>query len=155
MQTAENFITDSIEELLKKKHYSYGCLSWKVDLGHKKIVLIDKMGQLRKCLQIATLAIIGGSFVPGVGGHNIMEPLWYGIPVLFGPFMHKQKQFVQYVLHSKAGRQVEVGELQNHVHELLNNQFKREQMGSRGRRIFSEASGGSQKTLEEIKTLLK
>ena len=43
---------------------------------------MDAMGVLRKCYQAADLAIVAGSFTSKVGGHNIMEPCWYGVPTL-------------------------------------------------------------------------
>jgi len=47
--------------------------------------LIDAMGLVLSCLQCAEIAIVGGSFVSHVGGHNIFEPVLYNVPVLFGP----------------------------------------------------------------------
>ncbi|MBA2728245.1 MAG: 3-deoxy-D-manno-octulosonic acid transferase, partial [Parachlamydiaceae bacterium] len=55
---------------------------------NSKVILIDAMGQLRNSYQIADLAIVAGSYTEKVGGHNILEPLWFGVPTIFGPHMH-------------------------------------------------------------------
>lgn len=74
-------------------------------LGHPHIIIVEKMGILPTCFQISELAIIGGSFIPGVGGHNIYEPIQSGIPVIFGPFMEAQSDLVELILSENAGVQ--------------------------------------------------
>ncbi|MDN3506398.1 MAG: glycosyltransferase N-terminal domain-containing protein [Simkaniaceae bacterium] len=67
--------------------------------------LVDQMGLLNICFQLSDLAIIGGSFLPGVGGHNIFEPIQAEIPVLFGPYMETQNELVELILNANAGIQ--------------------------------------------------
>ncbi|HEY5259033.1 MAG TPA: glycosyltransferase N-terminal domain-containing protein, partial [Rhabdochlamydiaceae bacterium] len=40
--------------------------------GEERIILIDAMGVLPTCYQLSELAIVGGSFVDHIGGHNIL-----------------------------------------------------------------------------------
>jgi 3-deoxy-D-manno-octulosonic-acid transferase len=75
------------------------------DLNNPQIIVVDQMGVLTTCYQLSELAIVGGSFQPGVGGHNIFEPIQAGIPVIFGPYMETQKELVQLILGAKAGIQ--------------------------------------------------
>ncbi|ERM84837.1 hypothetical protein P872_22515 [Rhodonellum psychrophilum GCM71 = DSM 17998] len=46
------------------------------------VLFIDNIGMLSSLYQYARIAYIGGAF--GKGLHNILEPLAYGIPVVFG-----------------------------------------------------------------------
>lgn len=87
--------------------------------GDERVVLIDQMGLLNSLYQLATLAIVGGSFVPEIGGHNVFEPIQAHIPVLFGPYTEKQTELVQLVLDANAGEQVNISELQNAIKTLL------------------------------------
>ncbi len=89
--------------------------------GSESIILIDAMGLLSTCYQLADLAIVGGSFVPGIGGHNIVEPLQAHIPVLFGPHMESQVELVKQVLDSGAGIQLPSTELVSAISSLLLN----------------------------------
>lgn len=89
------------------------------NLGNEEVVLIDAMGKLPLCYAKSQLAIVGGSFVPHVGGHNIFEPCLYGCPVIFGPFMSAQKDLVQKILSLKAGMQVPLEKLSEAVLSLL------------------------------------
>ncbi len=73
-----------------------------------KIFLVTEMGILPICYQLSELAILGGSFIPGIGGHNVYEPLQSGIPVIFGPFMDNQQELADIVLSTKSALQVPI-----------------------------------------------
>jgi 3-deoxy-D-manno-octulosonic-acid transferase len=45
----------------------------------------DTLGETGLFLRLADVAVMGGSFVTGVGGHNPMEPARLGKPILTGP----------------------------------------------------------------------
>ncbi len=49
-----------------------------------QILLGDTMGELLAFFGASDIAFIGGSLVP-VGGHNLIEPAAWGIPILTGP----------------------------------------------------------------------
>jgi 3-deoxy-D-manno-octulosonic-acid transferase len=48
------------------------------------LVLVDTYGDLAELYALATLAFVGGT-LDRRGGHNLMEPAFKGVPVLFGP----------------------------------------------------------------------
>ncbi len=89
--------------------------------GEERIILIDAMGVLPTCYQLSELAIVGGSFVDHIGGHNILEPIQCGIPVLFGPYMAAQKEMVDLVRSGKAGAQVSLSDVPSAVQKILEN----------------------------------
>ena len=47
------------------------------------------MGELVLFYALSSAAFVGGSLVPA-GGHNLMEPAAFGIPVFFGPHAFNQ-----------------------------------------------------------------
>ena len=47
------------------------------------VLLVDTIGELASLYQLGTVAFVGGSLVQR-GGHNIIEPAWYGVPVIIG-----------------------------------------------------------------------
>jgi 3-deoxy-D-manno-octulosonic-acid transferase len=49
------------------------------------IYLADTLGEVGLWLQLAHVAVVGGSFGRGVGGHNPLEPARLGVPVVTGP----------------------------------------------------------------------
>ena len=46
-------------------------------------MIIDEFGILKKLYKFAKIVYVGGGFNKGV--HNILEPIFFGNPVLFGP----------------------------------------------------------------------
>jgi 3-deoxy-D-manno-octulosonic-acid transferase len=52
-----------------------------------QIVEVETLGQLSALYAQATVAVVGGSFRRGYGGHNPLEPAALARPVLFGPHM--------------------------------------------------------------------
>ena len=51
-------------------------------LAASQILIIDNIGTLASAYQYAKIAYIGGGF--GRGIHNILEPMAFGLPVIFG-----------------------------------------------------------------------
>ncbi|WP_026955349.1 3-deoxy-D-manno-octulosonic acid transferase [Algoriphagus vanfongensis] len=51
-------------------------------LEDSRVLLIDNIGMLSSLYQFAQVAYVGGAF--GEGLHNILEPLGFGVPVIFG-----------------------------------------------------------------------
>lgn len=82
------------------------------------IILVSEMGILPICYQLSELAILGGSFISGIGGHNVYEPVQAGIPVIFGPYMENQQELADLVLSTKAGQQVPIERLRTAIENL-------------------------------------
>jgi 3-deoxy-D-manno-octulosonic-acid transferase len=52
-------------------------------IGNERILLLDTLGMLKYAYRFAQLAYVGGGF--GKGIHNLLEPIVYEMPVIFGP----------------------------------------------------------------------
>jgi 3-deoxy-D-manno-octulosonic-acid transferase len=63
-----------------------------------KVLIIDNIGMLSALYRYADLAYIGGGF--GSGIHNILEPMAFGLPVIFGP---KYQKFTEAVAILELG----------------------------------------------------
>jgi len=57
----------------------------------KDIVLCDKMGELINLYAISDIVILCGSFIDGIGGHNPLEPAFFGRKIISGPYIFNQK----------------------------------------------------------------
>jgi len=87
----------------------------------EKLILIDQMGVLPLCYKLSDLAIIGGSFVSHVGGHNVLEPIFYDIPVFFGPHMQSQKDMKKLITNHRCGQEVTIETLDQAILQALEN----------------------------------
>lgn len=86
--------------------------------GNVRVVLVDAMGQIPNVCALCDIAIVAGSYSSHVGGHNILEPTLYGLPVFFGPHMHNQNELAWRVLQAGAGKQVKVEELAAEIEQF-------------------------------------
>jgi 3-deoxy-D-manno-octulosonic-acid transferase len=59
------------------------------------ILILDTIGHLSAAYQYGSVAFIGGGFSGSL--HNILEPLAYGLPVLFGPKYEKFPEAQQFI----------------------------------------------------------
>jgi 3-deoxy-D-manno-octulosonic-acid transferase len=57
------------------------------NISNSNVLIIDNIGILSNIYQYANIAYIGGGF--GVGIHNILEAVAFGLPVIFGPNYQK------------------------------------------------------------------
>lgn len=118
----------AIEKLLISLPIPIGVLSDLQTINkNTKIILINTIGFLPICYQLSKLAILGGSFIPKIGGHNILEPCQAGIPVIFGPYMESQKALEKAVLEFDAG---EVATFQS-IEKCLENYLDKKEIVSR------------------------
>ncbi|MBK8814383.1 MAG: lipid IV(A) 3-deoxy-D-manno-octulosonic acid transferase [Methylococcaceae bacterium] len=65
------------------------------------IYLADTMGELKLLYAAADLAFVGGSLV-NIGGHNVLEALAVGVPVIFGPYMANFKEIANKLIADEA-----------------------------------------------------
>ena len=79
-------------------------------LSKKKIgiVIVDKIGELRKLYAICDIAYVGGTLVD-IGGHSLLEPLFYRKPPIFGPYIQNVRNIAKEVISRKIGTQVRNG----------------------------------------------
>lgn len=145
---------DDVALLLEKKNIPFQRFSEPGKQVNAKVILVDTMGVLRQCYQLADVAIVAGSFVSHVGGHNILEPSSYGVPVLYGPYMHSQPELMELMQKFQAGKQVEMINLGSTLLELLKDGDKRSHLGKNGLHMFKSTSGATQKTWESIAKIL-
>ena len=73
------------------------------------IILMDKIGLLADIFYGADLSFVGGTLAD-LGGHNIMEPVLAGVPVLFGPSIFNVKDAADQIIEGKQGMMIPDGD---------------------------------------------
>lgn len=116
----------------------------------ERVVLVDTIGELGRLYAIADIAFLGRSLVP-MGGGNILQPLAFGKPVLFGPHMENFKETTQMALEAGIGYCVAGGsELASEILRLLSNPLLRSKIGEDAKRTLSQNYGASQRYADAI-----
>ena len=119
--------------------------------GDTSIVLVDEMGVLASLYSVARVAIIAGSFVPGIGGHNLLEAAGHGVPVIYGPHMSKQPDMVRILTPQNGGTIAATSaEIAEGLTLFLGDRSYARRIGEKGRRAFDEHRGSAQRNLEII-----
>ena len=87
-------VDELLQEYAKKRGLSYA----KIDDGLKSdVVLCDKMDELVNLYAISDVVILCGSFKDGIGGHNPLEPAFFGNKIVSGEYFFNQKPLFKLV----------------------------------------------------------
>ncbi|MCI5052315.1 MAG: hypothetical protein MRY21_04150 [Simkaniaceae bacterium] len=115
-----------------------------------RVMLIDAIGVLDPCYQVSDFVIMGGSLVPGVGGHNIFEPLEGGVCLFFGPYMETQEELVKLVLQAGAGEQIRPKEIASHLISCLKDPKLQDKLLKASRTLVDSTRGSTERCYKKI-----
>ena len=119
-----------------------------------QVVLVDTTGDLASLYAAADVAFVGGSLV-AIGGHNLLEPASFGLPVLTGPSYFNARDIARLLLIQGAALQVgNARELAAAVAQLLADPALRQRMGATGRHVVESNRGSVARLLDLIESLL-
>ena len=145
---------DSVATLCRERGFNTIRRSENAEVQAETQVLVgDTMGELLAFCGAVDIAFIGGSLVP-VGGHNLIEPAAWGVPVLTGPHLFNFAE-VAAKLGEAGGLEVcaEAGELAKSLLSLLNDRDRYHSM-ARAARTVAETNRGALAKLTERLSLL-
>jgi len=117
------------------------------------VFLVDSIGELAALYSLATVAFVGGSLVPR-GGHNILEPALYGVPVVIGNHYENFRDIVNYFRERNAVRVVGVAELPLVFMELIENRGWQETLGRNALAALESQRGATAKTVDALVQLM-
>lgn len=117
-----------------------------------QVLLLDSIGELAGCFAGARLCLMGGTWA-AVGGHNALEALAEGCPVLFGPHTQQFPELYAAMASAGAARQVTGEALWATVQGLLAAPETLDTMGDAARRFVLAEQGAASRTLEALATL--
>ncbi|MFZ5868086.1 MAG: 3-deoxy-D-manno-octulosonic acid transferase [Thermodesulfobacteriota bacterium] len=121
----------------------------------RKVVIVDRMGELFQIYSLASVVFMGGSLVPK-GGQNILEPAAWGRPVLFGPSMEDFREARDILVRTGAGIEVRTGrDLSRRVIEALSNLERTSAVGARARTEVLKHAGSARRNAQALIELLE
>jgi 3-deoxy-D-manno-octulosonic-acid transferase len=124
------------------------------------VLLLDTIGELTAVYAVADLALVGGSLAPR-GGHNILEPANFGVPILVGPHTENFRDIIAIFRACQAVRVAYAftegshkADLTPSVLELLGNEQEREALGRRAYETLCAQTGATARSAGELERLL-
>ncbi len=116
--------------------------------------VLDVVGKLMQYYALADIVFVGGSLVP-VGGHNILEPAYFGLPVIFGKYMQNFRAIEKLFLQEHAAVRVADEEaLASRLQSWLSDPPKAHGIGSRARTLVLKHQGAAEKCMRLIGQVL-
>ena len=126
---------------------------WSGEALAGSVFLVDSIGELAALYSLATVAFVGGSLVPR-GGHNILEPALYGVPVVTGNYYENFRDIVNYFRHRNAVRVVGLAELPLVFMELIDSAEARETLGRNALAALESQRGATARTVDALLNLM-
>ncbi len=144
----------ALKRYCAEKGFAASLRTTKKNLPPGGVLLLDTIGELAACYQLADIAFIGGSLVDE-RGHNPVEPALFGCPVLFGPSMEDFSEIATELLHTGGAFQVRNGsELTAILRSLLQSPAMRNKAGTAAKKCITQQQGGVDRHLQLIRSLL-
>src|SRR4030081_2877239 len=117
------------------------------------VLLVDSIGELAALYSLATVAFVGGSLVPR-GGHNILEPALYGVPIVTGNHYENFRDVVNFFASSNAVRIVGLAELPLIFIALIETSDERTTLGRNALAALESQRGATERTVSALLRLM-
>lgn len=139
---------EQIEALFDSKVKVQRYSNCNTDLLHETdVLIIDNIGMLSSIYQYGAIAYIGGGF--GAGIHNTLEPIAFGLPVIFGEKYHKFEEAV-WLLREGGGFSIEHFDDFTIVFEKLQDEKNYQSASKAAFQYITQNRGATQKVLSEL-----
>lgn len=139
---------NEVKSLCRKVDYRQFSLQ---DSTHnsKEVLILDVLGQLDKAYAICDIAIVGGSFFD-FGGHNPLEPVYFGKAVIMGHYHSSCAASVQSLQKASAILLADKDNLAETILNLYRNVELRSKMGRNGKQVLEDSNRSLEVHLEGI-----
>lgn len=118
------------------------------------VFIVDTLGELMTFYATADVVFVGGSLVP-VGGHNLLEPVVLGVPVLTGPYYDNARDVAEMLIEAGAVKQVGDSEaLAGRVLELIADGSVRSDQAAAGWKVIENNRGAVDRLVARLARLL-
>ncbi len=116
-----------------------------------EVLVLDTLGELAALWPRASVAFVGGTLAPGVGGHNLVEAAQHGQLVLHGPHVENAREAAELLGACGGGERVaDAADLARAVVGALRDPARTAALGAAGRAALEAHRGALARTLALI-----
>lgn len=124
------------------------------DADHAQVIVGDTMGDMMMWYELAHYVFMGGSLVEH-GGHNPLEALYFGKPVMTGQHTFNFKHIYSHLnKHNILSQVTNLSDITTTLTQWLNHPKSAQTQGQKGYQWFASQTGAKLNALEQIKCFL-
>jgi 3-deoxy-D-manno-octulosonic-acid transferase len=146
---------DRVEEviaLVNSRGYSLGRRT--APRENADVILLDTMGELGRIYAVADISFVGGTLA-NIGGHNLLQPVAQGKPVLFGPHTQNIRDIADLLIHAGVGfRVADPAELTERLRDALTHTEEWGQLEERALHVVESNKGASLRYVDLLMSAL-
>ena len=119
--------------------------------GSPDVFILDTTGEMSSYFAHAAIIFIGKSLFEK-GGQNIIEPAFYGCPIVVGPNMQNFQQVIKDMREAEAIIQVPDGDaLREEIRGLLEDEARAKALGEAAQHLVRSNAGALSRTVELLR----
>jgi len=142
---------DSAAAALEKRGIPYARRSQLPALAPARALLLDSVGELAGVFRLADVVFVGGTLCER-GGHNILEPAFFGKPVIIGPHMENFPEIADDFRTAEACLAVDNGAgLEEALRRTISSDTLRADLGKRAREQALVKTGATELAVKEVR----
>jgi len=107
------------------------------------VYVADTLGELGLWYSLAALAVVGGSLIPGAGGHNPLEPARLGCPFVSGPHVENWPVYGELAAHGATRLVDDAAELAPFFRQAIEDPSSLTAMAQTARAVVGALDAGS------------
>jgi 3-deoxy-D-manno-octulosonic-acid transferase len=120
-------------------------------IGAATVYVADTLGELGTLYDLASVALVAGSFLPQLKGHNPIEPAKLGAAIITGPYVESfQDVFDALFAEGGAATARDAPSLAAAVVELWRNEAARQRQMDAARTIASQGAEAFARTVDQL-----
>ena len=136
-----------IEVHLEGKTLRYSACTTESDMKEAQALIIDYIGDLARIYRYGKYAYVGGGFTPFL--HSVLEPVAYGLPITFGPNIHRKATPRQMMSRGFAAIVTNAEELEAWYNDIRGAAYDKAHADAL---TFAQENGGATQTIINIIT---
>lgn len=112
-------------------------------------IIINTIGELLNWYKLSDLVIMGGTFIGNVGGHNILEAIYFKKPVIVGRYMYNFIEIYEYMKDCVFNCE-DKNKLAETIKYAYENEEIRNSISEKAYNLLIQNNGASKRTLDIV-----
>lgn len=139
---------NEIKEIAAKLGYNLP-LYMEYETNSEDGIIINTIGELLNWYKLSDLVIMGGTFIGNVGGHNILEAIYFKKPVIVGRYMYNFIEIYEYMKECVFNCE-DKNKLAEIIKYAYENKDIRDAISEKAYNLLIQNNGASKRTMDII-----